>query len=133
VIAIAVLLIADWNPEQFAFERDRAAFERWVETPIAMDPACESFAIAPASRDYMSRSPHVWMLYTGDAMFIALKYSIPTLNGYSAWTPQGWNLANPPEKGYDEAIASWIAQHQLRRVCMLDIDARTMRLLPVRQ
>jgi hypothetical protein len=133
VLAIAVLLFVDWNPERFRFERDEAEFERWVTAPIAVDPVCESFAIAGASRDYMSRSPHVWMLYAGDAMFIALSVSVPTLNGYSAWWPQGWNLFNPPENDYDEALASWIAQHQLQRVCTLDIDNRTMRLLPVRQ
>ena len=61
-----------------------------------------------------------------DSAFIALKYSIPTLNGYSAWTPTGWHLANPQESDYLTRVNQWIAGHNLRDVCQLDIDARTM-------
>ena len=74
----------------------------------------------------MSRSGHMWTLYAMDSTFIALKYSIPTLNGYSAWTPTGWHLANPQESDYMPAVNEWIARHNLRDVCQLDIDARTM-------
>jgi hypothetical protein len=59
-------------------------------------------------------------------MFIALEHSIPTLNGYSAWRPADWSLDNPQESGYTAAVNRWIAKHDLRNVCQLDIDARTM-------
>jgi hypothetical protein len=69
----------------------------------------------------------MWALYSVDAMFISLDRSIPTLNGYSAWSPNGWGLANPQEPGYVEAVDRWIDQHGLRNVCELDIEQRTMR------
>jgi hypothetical protein len=69
----------------------------------------------------------MWSLYAIDAMFISLNHSIPTLNGYSAWWPDQWALANPQEPGYSGVVEQWIARHHLRDVCELDIEARTMR------
>lgn len=43
-----------------------------------------------ATETSMLRSPHMAALYRGDALFIALRYGIPTLAGYSAWAPAGW-------------------------------------------
>jgi hypothetical protein len=123
----AVLIVAHWNRERFDFLRPVASYDRWVDAPIDVDPSCRSFFIGGASGEYMSRSPHMWALYNVDAVFIALEYSIPTLNGYSAWWPDGWDLANPQEPEYAERVARWIAQKALTGVCALDIDARVMR------
>jgi hypothetical protein len=63
-----------------------------------------------------------------DAMFISLNHRLPTLNGYSAWAPEGWNLRNPPEPEYLDRARAWITDHHLTGACALDVDARTMRL-----
>jgi hypothetical protein len=120
------LLATDWNPSVFRYSRPISAFDRWVAAPITIDPSCRSFFIKGASDEYMSRSGHMWSLYGVDASFIALRYSIPTLNGYSAWQPAGSGLANPQGPGYLEQVALWIARNDLHNVCTLDIDKRTM-------
>ncbi len=99
-----------------------------MEAPIDIDPACQSFFIKGASDAYMSRSDNMWALYAGDAMFISLKSGLPTLNGYSAWGPEGWALMNPQERDYLERVHRWIEMNHLKNVCELNIDARTMRL-----
>jgi hypothetical protein len=126
---LALLFLAgDWNRERFDFSRPREPFQRWVAAPIAVDPSCRSFFIKGASTIYMTRSFHMWALYNIDAAFIALDLRIPTLNGYSAWWPEGWGLANPQEEAdYMKRVDEWIAGRQLRGVCALDIDVRTMR------
>jgi hypothetical protein len=131
IFLLFLFLATDWNPEVFDFGRPRTVYARWVEARIEIDPSCKSFFIRGASQNYMSRSFHMWALYNVDSMFIALDRSIPTLNGYSAWTPTGWGLANPQEPGYDKAVRQWIDRHGLRDVCELDIEDRKMR--PVRQ
>ncbi len=123
---VSGLLIADWNPRTFVYARPVSAFDHWVRAPIQVDPSCRSFFIQGASEAYMARAEHMWSLYNVDAMFIALQVSLPTLNGYAAWTPEGWGLSNPHEAGYLEAVDYWIDQHDLRNVCALDIDRRTM-------
>jgi hypothetical protein len=125
-VLVLILLVFQWNTRRFDFERPRGAFQERVLAPIHIDPRCRSFFIKGASHEYMTRSPHMWSLYNVDAMFIALEHSIPTLNGYSAWSPAGWGLANPQESGYAAAVNDWIDRHHLRDVCQLDIDVRTM-------
>jgi hypothetical protein len=125
-VLLLLFLAGDWNRERFDFNRPRASFERWVTAPIAADPSCRSFFIKGASAGYMARASHMWALYNVDAAFIALERRIPTLNGYSAWWPEGWDLGNPQEAVYQQRVDRWIDRHQLRGVCALDIDARTM-------
>ena len=124
----ACFLVADHRVDVLGYERPDAVFERWVEAPIEIDPACRSFYIKGASPDYMARSPNKWAVYAGDAMFIALKHGIPTLNGYSAWGPEGWQLTNPQEPTYPERVQEWIRRNSLKDVCELDIESRTMRV-----
>jgi hypothetical protein len=128
VVVIALMLIAThWNRETFRFERPTAIYDAWVAAPIDIDPSCRSFFIKGASSDYMSRSDNMWMLYGNDAMFIAALHSIPTLNGYSAWAPSGWELGNPQEETYPERVEKWIRRNGLTDVCAFDIERRTMR------
>jgi hypothetical protein len=127
-ILMFVLIVAGWNRRQFSFDRPVAEFDRWVAAPVSAYASCASFFIKGASDTYMARSPHRWTLYGIDAMFIALGRSVPTLNGYSAWAPDGWSLANPQEPDYMEHVDRWIDAKKLQNVCALDIEERTLRL-----
>jgi hypothetical protein len=122
-----VLIATDWNREGFRTSRQILAFDRWVGHPIQVDASCRSFFMKPGSAEYALRSDHMWTLHGVDAVFISLKHAIPTLNGYSAWFPDGWDLFNPQEGEYEDRVSKWIARHQLRGVCALDLDARTMK------
>jgi hypothetical protein len=126
-LLVVCLIVTDPGPGPFRYRRSIAVYERWVAAPIAIDPSCRSFYIQRASASYMSRSDNMWPQYSIDALFIALQHGIPTLNGYSAWVPPGWTMLYPTDADYEEAVARWIDQHQLTDVCVLDIDARTMR------
>lgn len=126
-VTALLLVLARPNHERFDYERPLDQYDRWVAAPVSIDPGCRSFFIKGASATYMSRSPHMWALYNVDAMFIALRYSIPTLNGFSAWVPDHWDLGNPQESSYPGRVRSWISRNNLTGVCELDIDARTLR------
>lgn len=125
-LTVLTLVTVDRNTERFDYERPITTFDRWVRQPIAIDPSCRSFAIAGGSEVYMARAAHMASLYGVDAMFIAFQHGRPTLNGYSAWAPDGWELANPQERTYQERLARWIEMNHLSNVCLLDIEARTM-------
>jgi hypothetical protein len=126
ITLLVLSLMAFGRPYRFQYERSIADFDRWVEAPIVIDPACRSFYINGASDAYMARSNNMWAQYSVDTLFIALRHRIPTLNGYSAWFPKTWLLHTPQEPGYDEAVQQWIDRNGLTGVCELDIDARTM-------
>lgn len=125
---VAVLLVAVPNTTQFAYGRSNGDFDRWVEAPIRIAPACQSFFIRPVSRDsvYRARSAELRPMYAIDATFIAMHHSVPTLNGYSAWEPRDWRLSNPDDPGYGDGVKAWIDRNRMVRVCELDVETRTM-------
>ncbi|MGC2776673.1 MAG: hypothetical protein WA418_13690, partial [Bradyrhizobium sp.] len=60
-----------------------------------------------------------------DAMWIAHKTGLPTLNGQSGWFPTGWKLIEPTVD-YESAARAWIAQTGLKeQVCLYDRPSRT--------
>jgi hypothetical protein len=124
---VLVLLVLDWNREVFIFRRASADFRRWVEQPIDVDPACRSFFIKDASAAYTSRWDYFRTLYSVDAMFVSLEYSIPTLNGYSGWDPPEWRLFQPHQRDYRQVVSDWIGRYHLTGTCEFDIERRTMR------
>ena len=123
---LVALLIAFPNRQVFTYARPIAVYDRWVSAPVAIDPSCQSFFTRAASAEYTSRSSDMWSLYSIDSLFVALTRAIPTLNGYSAWSPGGWDLMNPTDADYQERVRQWIERHRLEGVCELDLDARTM-------
>jgi hypothetical protein len=127
VLALAVVMLGSKPPGTFGYKRPIQIYRRWVSAPVEIDRSCESFYIKRASAQYEARSVDKWTLYNLDAVFIALRYSLPTLNGYSAWVPVGWNITNPNDHEYTDNVNSWIAQKRLTNVCELDIDARTIK------
>ena len=124
---LLLLLIRNRDPVVFDFLRSNDAHDRWVQAPIDIDASCSCFFVRGASHDYSARSGDMWTLYGIDSMFVALNHSIPTLNGYSAWYPEGWALMNPHDPGYPEAVRRWVDRHELGGVCEFDIEKRTMR------
>jgi hypothetical protein len=130
VALVCLLLAADWNRNTFSFARPNGAYDRVIAAPIDVHPSCRSFAVAGESRNDGPRSGHTWAVYGVDALFVALRLGMPTLNGYSAWAPDGWDLAAPLAPGYQASVTAWAARHGLTGVCLLDMDARTMAPLP---
>ena len=127
LVLLAALLAGGWRRTTLDFLRPNETYAAWVEAPIAVDPSCRSFVARVASPAYLARPGSAWSLYHLDAMFISLRHSLPTLNGYSAWNPTGWAIGNPHEPGYTGAVRDWTARHNLTGVCELDLESRTMR------
>jgi hypothetical protein len=126
-VGLVIVMAMDSNRDVFERYRPNDVFRRWVEAPIAIDPACRSFFVKGATPEYMSRSSHMWTLYAIDAMFVSLDHSLPTLNGYSAWAPDEWNLQSPHEADYTDRVRRWIERYGLTGVCEFDLVGRTMR------
>jgi hypothetical protein len=97
---VAALLIYDWNDRVFEYRRARREFERWVERPIAVESSCRSFFIKNASAAYRARSDNLDSLSGADALFIALRHGVPTLNGYSAWVPPEYPMLHLYDADY---------------------------------
>ncbi len=82
-------------------------------------PRCQSFAIRQSS-PLRPTSPIALQI---DAMLIAERLTLPTVNGYSGFTPPGWHLENPQAPQYPDLVDRWTAAHGLSHVCTLNLPA----------
>ncbi|HWE53885.1 MAG TPA: hypothetical protein VG435_00130 [Acidimicrobiales bacterium] len=57
-----------------------------------------------------------------DAMFVADRTGVPTVNGYTGYNPAGWNMEEIGAPTYLAAVQSWAAQEHLDSgACHLDL------------
>jgi hypothetical protein len=94
---------------------DRSEQLAMLDTVATPPPGCTSFDVVPVP----ARNPDHASI---DAMLIAQRVGVPTVNGYSGWMPDGWSLV-PGGDGYAAAVEAWVDQHGLRRGhCRLDLS-----------
>jgi hypothetical protein len=95
---------------------DRAA-EREIFRKVRKPPLnCQAFFLAhSASETRLSFANQI------DAMLVARETGVPTLNGYSGWSPSGWDLASF-DSAYLRHVREWAARHKVgRNLCGLDL------------
>jgi hypothetical protein len=118
-----VLLLA----EQISFapvaELSRAAQVAALETLPPPPPGCRAFYLVTARPgEPVYKAPALDALYPHnvDAMYLAERWRVPTLNGYSTFNPPDWDFADAKRPDYDTRVARYIAAHRLAGVCRLD-------------
>jgi len=81
---------------------------------------CSSFFISDEGTETVNA-----MVTQTDDMLIAQQFDIPTVNGYSGWSPKGWNLFQAGDDGGDAAIR-WAQRRGINRgLCGLDFAQRS--------
>jgi hypothetical protein len=86
---------------------------------------CRAFFIGPGGAEaQFARHPNLYQLFNLDAAYIAYRSGVPTLNGYSAFTPPGWHLTEPSDRCYMTNVDSWIEAHKLNDVCVFSYGDR---------
>lgn len=82
-------------------------------------PGCESFCL----REPPEPAKH-GIAQQIDAMLIAERLGVPTVNGYSGFNPPGWNMANTASADYYDQVGRWAALHHLRHLCAVLLAER---------
>lgn len=119
--ALAALLLLvlveqlNWNAHPgYSRRADRALLDRIPPPP----PACRSFFSIHSPRLHRT-----WIQV--DAMLLARRFNIPTLNGYSGTLPPGWRC-DANQESCALSLQSWALQHNLSSgLCTLDITTAT--------
>jgi hypothetical protein len=80
---------------------------------------CKSFYISPHS---LERGPTVQQI---NAMLIGQMVNLPTLNGYSGWSPPEWNLYETNTSSYQGKAWLWAASNGVDEgLCQYDVARR---------
>ena len=117
VVLLAVEQINTTNTSQVNRRTQSALLSSVRPAPVA----CRSFYVVdtadPGLPFYESQL---------DAILISQKLSLPTINGYTAYNPPGWNLEEIGANDYLASVAGWVQMHpQVSVLCQLDLAHMT--------
>jgi MFS family permease len=109
IVLISLFMVAE---QASGFHRDILSkqSQRAMLSGVAKPPAfCRSMAMLMKTDPYSGW----WAPPQIDAMLISQRFGIPTVNGYSGWTPEGWDLHLPAAPGYTQRVITWAKEHQI--------------------
>lgn len=132
-LIVFVLVAEQINLEPAAAALDRRE-QRAALWPIPVPPAvCRSFyAVATRIGEPIFRSveKHDQLAHNVDAMFLAERWRVPTVNGYATFVPQDWDFAAPLAGDYERRVLLYARIHDLHGLCRLNVrDARAWTMI----
>ncbi|MTJ82188.1 MAG: hypothetical protein F8N37_14440 [Telmatospirillum sp.] len=122
LIGLMALLLAG---EQISTHRDILSKreERALLAHVPSPPSsCRTMVVTADRDDYNGW----WAPLQLNAMLAAQRFHMPTLNGYSGWTPEGWALHFPTHPDYRKAVAAWATgRGVMAGLCAYHVDTAT--------
>jgi hypothetical protein len=129
-IAATLMLVAEqrmiYTPGQLFRVTDMELSARISSVP----KGCQSFFVYGFVPNGAAPLIEYFYAPTTEAMMIAARDHVPTLNGISTVTPNGWNLMPPLTEAYLPAVRSWVDTHGLKNVCELNLYNLTWETSP---
>jgi hypothetical protein len=127
--ALAALLIIEQLGTGAVAQLNRADQTRDLGAIPPPPPACRSFYVVrarPHEPLYVNADLDRLFPHNVDALFLAERFGVPTINGFSTFNPPDWDFASPLAPDYGIRVACYAAKHHLRGLCRLDMrNART--------
>jgi len=122
-MALAAVLLVEQYDRGYGHGMTRAA-EGWVFTEIpAPPPDCRSFfVLRAAERSASSQSTSNYYDHNVDAMMVAERFNLPTLNGMDSFSPRGWDLFRPHAPDYLARVLAYARKSDvIDGLCSLDV------------
>jgi hypothetical protein len=119
---LAILIVEQHSPCPQLSTNLELARERLAKFVPAPARYCASFYVVGfVPRSETSSLVEFFYGPQVDAMTLAYRFRIPTLNGNSTVYPPGWNIGSPIDPKYMNAVNDWISRNGLSKVCRLDL------------
>jgi hypothetical protein len=115
-VPLAAFLIVEqanllWTPVM-----SRQAGLAWINAVPPPPAGCRVFYLVPNAFPVEKEG----FEHQDNAMLFAVVRGIPTINGYSSWFPDGWDLEEPARPGYAAAVHKWARSKRVDGLCGLD-------------
>ncbi|MBO9712795.1 MAG: hypothetical protein J7495_07760 [Sphingomonas sp.] len=123
IVALLVIEQINFAPTARMSRREQLAALEPIPTP---PPGCKSFVVtATRVGEPMFRDARLDALYPHnvDAMYLAQRWRVPTVNGMSSFNPPDWDFADPEAPDYPARITAYAGKHGLAGLCRLDVRA----------
>ncbi len=128
IAAFALFVVAE-QPASFPVDgiSRREEHARLADIPAPPASAEAFFLIAADVPPAQLSSPWPFLIAQIDAMLIAERFGLPTINGYSGWSPPGWRFGLPTRQNskYSAEVVAWVEKNGFRgRIAALDLARR---------
>ncbi|MGY2733207.1 hypothetical protein [Sphingomonas sp. UYP23] len=120
---LAALVIENLSAESPA-QLSRSLHRTALWSIPAPPPGCASFYVVATRRNeplFINAELDGWYPHNVDAMFLAERWRVPTINGFSTFNPPDWNFANPRAADYEQRVMHYARRHGLQNLCKLDV------------
>ncbi|MGP7796916.1 hypothetical protein [Sphingomonas sp. CLY1604] len=115
------------TPAQLSRSRHGAALAA-VPAPPAGCTSVYVVATRQAEPLYINAELHALYPHNVDAMLLAERWQVPTINGFSTFNPPDWAFGAPWAADYDARALAYARRHGLTGLCRLDVrDAQPWR------
>jgi hypothetical protein len=127
----AMLVVEEVNLGQ-PVSMDRPAERAFLRSVRPPPPGCQVF-YASAARPGLIGDQRITDIYSHnvDAMLVAELDHIPTLNGFSTFTPADWNFVAPEAPDYAARVARYVRAHDIHGLCAVDFSTGMWRIDPL--
>lgn len=99
--------------------------EQLVLEAIPRPPrGCASFYVVAARVNeplFFDAGMHALYPHNVDAMYLAERWRVPTVGGFSTFNPPDWDFADATASDYDARVLAYAARHGLKGLCRLDM------------
>jgi hypothetical protein len=120
-VAVLCVIIVEQAHTSVSTDLNRGAQDAMLASVPTPPVGCTSFFVVDSVRNSMK-----YYEYQTEAMVIAQRIGVPTINGYSGDTPPGWKLLYPTSPNYTAAVRGWVDTHHLAGgICRLDLGTMT--------
>ena len=117
VAGLALLLLVEQINTQWPATMSRRKQTELIDSIPPMPTGCRAFYLVPG----VEPKDKPGYEHQADAMMISQVRGFPTVNGYSSWFPDGWDLEEPARPGYAANVRAWAARKGIADgLCGLD-------------
>jgi hypothetical protein len=135
VILLLVLAVVEQYNTSPMTNLPRSAELAFLQSATAPPRGCRTFYVVDSAHRGLSPSS-----YDGhedavadqlDAMLVSQKFMIPTINGYTSYSPPNWQLTSPYAPDYLAGVAAWVRTYHLQSgLCQLDLATMRWQAAP---
>lgn len=123
LVALACALLAAEQYTEYGVTWSKREYRDRLARIPAVPEGCSSFFFAFAAADAWNTT-----LIQIDAMLVAQRDLVPTVNGYTGRAPLGWSVYGATRGQMEAGANEWVRQRGLERVCVYDTERRSWRV-----
>lgn len=121
LVMVALLVLEELNRAYINLDR-KAEITKISNIPAAPENCAVFYVGGWPVQDTMIEKIYA---HNVSAMLIAELIKKPTINGFASFNPPDWNLADPNAPDYDARVAAYLASHDIKNVCKLQLATKT--------